>query len=371
MAVEYGRKHAENLVFKFAHSYASKKGNACFYETRDAAISSAKHLHKAAIAFEKSCQAEKNGNQPLSSLWRKSFEQNQMAAESYKRDVEAFQDQGSCSVKKSINYIESRADQFREAAISLEQAIKAEESNNQPLATLWLQSSEQWQAASEYMRQALEFYEQVSHDSSDSVLRSEGWSSQYEKASKLLPKVDHFDHLGRSAWSSALQFKKAAELLEKALEVERKGDQSISTLYRKASTFNRASAKYKIKDKEAYLQGSEQVDHNKNTRFYHAVESVENGAHQLEEAAASLEKAIKAEQADNQYLSSLCRKAADLNQVSAEYSKQASDAYAQKNKTEGENLDRTAKSSKQSADEAKMEADLIFFVNDLSDKEDS
>ena len=371
VAVEYGRKHAETFALKSAKASVSKKENPRFYETRDAAASSAKRLNQAAIAFDKSCQAEKIGNQTLANLWRKSFEQNQLAVECHKRDVEAFQGQGSFSVKRGVNYIESRADQFRDAAISLEQAIKAEESNDRPLAALWLKSSEQWQAASEYMGQALEFYEQGSHDYCNNVLGSEAWSLQCDKAGEFLPKANHFDHIGRSAWSSALQFKKAAELLEKAIEAEKQGNPFISALYRKASSFSQTAAEYKIKDKEAYLQGSDQVDYNKKTCFYYAAESVENSADQLEEAATLLEKAIKAEKTDNQSISTLYRRAADLNQVAAEYSKKASDAYVQKNKTEGENLDRTAKSSKQNADEAKREADLIFFVNDLSDKEDS
>ncbi|HLB34402.1 MAG TPA: hypothetical protein VJK54_09250, partial [Chthoniobacterales bacterium] len=52
VAVEYGYKHAENLVFKFANPHASKKENPRFYETRDAAISSAERFKEAAIAFK-------------------------------------------------------------------------------------------------------------------------------------------------------------------------------------------------------------------------------------------------------------------------------------------------------------------------------
>src|SRR3990167_2564372 len=429
VAVEYGRKHAETFALKSAKASVSKKENPRFYETRDAAASSAKRLNQAAIAFDKSCQAEKIGNQTLANLWRKSFEQNQLAVECHKRDVEAFQGQGSFSVKRGVNYIESRADQFRDAAISLERAIKAEENNNlfpqsteaakgfvtpvlessgmpytfralrseapcsssasatlktgsndQSLAALWKKSSEQWQAAAEYMGQALEFYEQGSHDycnnrvlsklayadevqgvdgaqklsvqelldasstgatqqlaaevefrKNSTVSGSEAWVLQCKKAGEFLPKADHFDHIGRSAWSSALQFKKAAELLEKAIEVEKKGDQSIAALYRKASSLSQAAAEYKIKDKEAYLQRSEPVDYNKRTCFYYAAESLKNGADQVEEAVVLLEKAIKAEQADNQYLSTLYRKAADFYQASAECSQNASDAYTQKN----------------------------------------
>src|SRR3990167_10873260 len=270
--------------------------------------------------LKKASEPEKQRNEQLIDLWKKVANQYETAADHRKKYAEKLRayetesQQEYARIAQNARDARIKADQLKEAAVSCEKSTQSESLGDQPVELLSLKIIEHYQLLADYYRKSEEAYAQGNEAEGERL----GGSS--------------IDEYGKGAgcivWRSIKRLQAAIKLLEQAADAEKKGNQPVATLLRKAAEQDQVAAEYYQKSAEAYALGSEKINCHGRNRFYQAGESTEQSVHRLKDAATFLEKAIVAENNNNKTLASLWQEIAGQKQVAAEYYQKGTEVYA-------------------------------------------